>query len=89
MECLAEIVEGLRPPCLLADDCVGFKPDQIALIVEVGAPPVGFPIRTGIVQDLRLIGAILERPPLTPGTIVQPSGEQCEILAVLLGSPQA
>src|SRR2546425_12030244 len=70
----AKIIKGLRATALLADDRVGFEPDQIALIIEVGAPPVRFPIRTPVVEDLRLIGAILKRPPLTSGPIIQACG---------------
>src|SRR5262249_51461045 len=44
MERAAEVVERLRAARFLADECVGFQPDQLALIIKIDAAPPHRPV---------------------------------------------
>ncbi len=70
----AEIVEALLVFGELADDGIGFKPDQRPLLVVVDTAPPVVPLRARVVQNLRGDGGVLEVAPGAAGAVIERSG---------------
>jgi hypothetical protein len=71
---VAKIVQRLLAMGLLANDGVGFKPDQRALIVIVHTATPGGPRRGRGIQDLHRNRCVLQVPPRSSWPVIQISG---------------
>src|SRR5205085_6953075 len=80
VERAAEIVERLLAVRALADQRVGFEPDQQGLVVEVGAAAPRLPLGAGVVQELGGDRGVDERTPRTAGTLIEIRGDVGQVL---------
>src|SRR5882672_9387196 len=85
---MAEIVQGFLAFALLADDDVGPKPGQQALIVEVDSAPPGLPRLRREIKLRSGIGGILQVAPGASRSVIESSGSQSKIVAHLLTRKQ-
>src|ERR1700733_3129285 len=84
-----EIIQRSAPARQLPDGGIDIQPDQLALIVEVNVPTPTGPVHGNVIQQLRLVGSVLQVAPDTAGPAIQAGGRLCKLLAILFGAAYA
>ena len=83
VEGAAKVIDGFSSLTLLADDRVGFKPDQQTLIIKVDAPAQRLPVGSRGIQQLRGHGGIGQRAPFPTRAIIESGRVEGQSLPVL------